>query len=80
MCAVISCPFWAGWLNKITAHTPATSQILRNPKNSQISKNFWRAAPPKTYRNSCALPLRRRAAAREVQFRSLRNPPSLGEE
>ncbi len=23
MCAVVSCPFWAGWLNKITAHTPA---------------------------------------------------------
>jgi hypothetical protein len=25
MCAVISCPFWAGWLNKITAHTPAST-------------------------------------------------------
>jgi hypothetical protein len=27
MCAVVSCPFWAGWLIKITAHTPASVPI-----------------------------------------------------
>ena len=27
MCAVISRPFWAGWLNKITAHTPASNNL-----------------------------------------------------
>ena len=37
MCAVVSCPFWAGWLNKITAHTPALN--LQNLDKSWNSFN-----------------------------------------
>lgn len=42
MCAVISCPFWAGWLNKITAHTPAyiKKTIKNHPQITQINFGF----------------------------------------
>jgi hypothetical protein len=35
MCAVISCPFWAGWLNKITAHTPALIQTIKHIRDNE---------------------------------------------
>jgi len=42
MCAVVSYPFWAGWLNKITAHTPAYGPHLKRTKSN---KRLHRASP-----------------------------------
>ena len=39
MCAVVSCPFWAGWLNKITAHTPASNPPF-NQRTSAAKSAF----------------------------------------
>jgi hypothetical protein len=40
MCAVISDPFWAGWLKKITAHTPASAFQTNNLSVNNLS-NLW---------------------------------------